>query len=104
MPPRIFPTRLLALASALALVSSCAGKPPIAARSRPPVDLFARPDRPEIPLEALTSEAAYEGWRDDDHDWGTAIAGVIDRACWWFVDAGYVLNCRPRPLPEKVNQ
>ncbi|HYI43715.1 MAG TPA: hypothetical protein VD768_08855 [Sphingomicrobium sp.] len=50
-----------------------------------------------MPPEALTSEAAYEGWREDVNDWGETNAGVIDRACWWFQDAGIKLDCRKRP-------
>lgn len=79
------------------LASSCADKLPPPANLNPPADLLARADKPVMPPEALTSEAAYEGWREDVNDWGETNAGVIDRACWWFQDAGIKLDCRKRP-------
>lgn len=97
------PIRLLLLASTLALVSSCGGadRLPPPANLNPPADLLARPDKPEMPVEAATSEDAYEDWREDVNDWGEAEAGIIDRACWWFRDAGVTaLTCRERPAPE----
>jgi len=82
----------------LVLASSCAGRPDL---PRPPADLLARPDKPAIAAEALTSERAFEAWRDDVDDWGTANAGTIDRACWWLADAGLKLDCRPRPAAQE---
>lgn len=93
----LFRTRLPALASALALVSSCGDKPPAPALPRPPADLLARADKPAIPPAALESEAAYEAWREDVNDWGEANAGIIDRACWWLADNGVEIGCRERP-------
>jgi len=50
-----------------------------------------------MPPEALSSEAAYEGWREDVGDWGEEVAAIVDRACHWFADAGLTaLRCRPR--------
>lgn len=51
-----------------------------------------------MPPEAATSEDAFEDWRENVDDWGEANAGVVDRACWWFKDAGVPIDCRePRP-------
>lgn len=45
--------------------------------------------------EALSSEEAYERQRDAKIEWGRANAGVVDRACRWFRDAGVTgLRCR----------
>ena len=95
MRPQAFRIRLLLLGSALALVSSCGAKQerPVL---HPPADLLSHPARPAIGTEALTSEQAYEGWRDDVDDWGKGNADIIDRACWWFQDAGVTLTCAPR--------
>lgn len=67
----------------------------------PPADLLARPAEPAMPVEALTSEEAYERARDGKIEWGIANAGIIDRACWWLTDAGVKgLQCTPRPDPQ----
>lgn len=79
------------------LASSCKDRLPPPASLNPPADLLKRPDKPKMPPEALTSEAAFEGWREDVNDWGEGLAGTVDRACWWFKDAGVTsLDCRPR--------
>lgn len=96
MRPQPFRIRPLLLASALVLVSSCGVKVPPPALA-PPADLLRHPVRPAISADALTSEQAYEAWRDDVDDWGKANADIIDRACWWFQDAGVVLTCAARP-------
>lgn len=45
--------------------------------------------------EALMSEKAYEDQRNAKIEWGRDNAGVIDRACRWFRDAGVKgLDCR----------
>lgn len=47
---------------------------------------------------ALTSEEAYERERDAKIEWGRENGNILDRACWWFRDAGVKsLECRPRP-------
>lgn len=100
MRPQLFRIRPLLLASALVLASSCAAnqaRPGL----NPPADLLRHPPRPAIGTDALTSEQAYEHWRDDVDDWGKGNAAIIDRACWWFQDAGVTLACAPRPAPEK---
>lgn len=94
------PIRLLLLASALALASNCADKArvPPPADLTPPRNILQRADRPVMPPEAATSEDAFEDWRENVDDWGEANAGVVDRACWWFKDAGVPIDCRePRP-------
>jgi hypothetical protein len=64
----------------------------------PPADLLQRDEKPRIPVEAATSEDAYEDWREDVNDWADASAAIIDRACKWFEDAGIeTLLCTPRP-------
>ena len=97
---RFAPSRigLLLTASALVFASSCADKAriPPPANLHPPADLLTRKDKPAAPVEAATSEAAYEAWREDVNDWGEENAGIVDRACWWFQDAGVKLDCRPR--------
>jgi len=100
MPSVTFPTKAFLLASALVLVSSCGDKAriPPPANLNPPANLLTHADEPAITAEAATSEAAYERWREDHSDWGTDNAGIIDRACWWFQDAGITtLTCRDRP-------
>jgi hypothetical protein len=50
--------------------------------------------------DALTSEEAYERQRDAKIEWGRDNGSVIDRACWWFQDAGVKsLTCAKRPKP-----
>lgn len=91
-----FPTKLLLLVSAAALVSSC-GKPLPPVEVQPPANLLERRDEPAMPVEALTSEEAYEQARDAKIEWGRENAALIDRACWWLQDAGVKLDCRDRP-------
>lgn len=46
---------------------------------------------------ALTSEKAYEDQRNAKIEWGRGNASIIDRACWWFQDAGVKsLSCAKR--------
>lgn len=47
--------------------------------------------------EALSSEESYEKQRDAKIEWGRGNASAIDRACWWFQDAGVKLDCAKRP-------
>lgn len=63
----------------------------------PPADLLTRSDEPVTSPEALISEEAYERSRDAKIEWGRSNAGVIDRACRWFVEAGVKLDCRAAP-------
>lgn len=49
-----------------------------------------------MPPEAVTSEEAYEKWREDVNDWGDTVAGISDRACHWLQDAGVKLDCPTR--------
>lgn len=45
--------------------------------------------------DSLTSEQAYERDRTAKIEWGRDNAGIIDRACQWFKDAGVKgLDCR----------
>ena len=46
---------------------------------------------------SLTSEETYERERDGKIEWGRDNAAIIDRACWWFQDAGVTISCRKRP-------
>jgi hypothetical protein len=78
------------------LVSACEPKPRPQVGLNPPADLLARADEPTMPVEALTSEEAYERARDAKIEWGRSNAGVIDRACWWMQDAGVTIACRKR--------
>lgn len=41
-----------------------------------------------MPPEAVSSEAAYEAWREDVSDWGDGLAAQMRRACDWFRRAG----------------
>jgi hypothetical protein len=48
--------------------------------------------------DALTSEKAYEEQRNAKIEWGRDNASVLDRACWWFQDAGVKgLSCPAKP-------
>lgn len=85
--------RRLALASALVLASSCNGKPTPPASLNPPADLFAAEPAPQITTEALTSERAFERWRDDRDDWGKRGWAALHTACRWFADAGVPVTC-----------
>ena len=50
--------------------------------------------------DALNSEQAYEDQRNAKIEWGRSNASIIDRACWWFEDAGvHGLSCTKRPKP-----
>ena len=97
MRPETFLTRALLLASAPVLASSCAGNPEPQVGLNPPADILSRADEPQMTPEALTSEEVYERQRDGKIEWGRDNAGIIDRACWWFQDAGVPLTCRDRP-------
>lgn len=97
MRPGISPIRFLALVSVAGLASSCGGNVRPTVQLSVPADLLQRRDRPPIPVEAVASEAAYEGWRDDVQEWGEENAGIIDRACAYLKDAGVTLTCRARP-------
>lgn len=96
MRPGTLRIRLLVLASACVLASSCGDKPGPKVGLNPPADLLARADEPAMTEEALTSEEAYERQRDAKIEWGRDNAALIDRACWWLQDAGVKLDCRQR--------
>jgi hypothetical protein len=97
MPRAISPIRLLALASALVCVSSCNDKPNSAGSLAPPANLLAHQSEPEMTADALASEEAYERQRDAKIEWGRENASIMDRACWWFQDAGVkALACPKR--------
>ena len=85
----------LLIASASVPVSSCGDA--VQTFPAPPADLFRHSAEPAIPAEAAASEKAYEDWNKDHADWGRADAAAMDRACLWFRDAGYVVECGPRP-------
>lgn len=91
------PIARLLIVSAAVLVSSCGAQ--VRSTPTPPADLFARPARPQITPEALTSERAYEAWREDRNDWGIALDNAMWRACRWFADAGAAVTCGDTP-PE----
>ena len=86
-------TKLLLLGSAAALVSACEPKPRPVVGLNPPANLLSRDPEPATPVEALTSEEAYERSRDAKIEWGRASAGIIDRACAWMRAAGVKLAC-----------
>lgn len=86
--------RLPLLASVLVLVSSCGDR--VASTPTPPADLFARPARPVMPAEAVTSEAAFEKWREDVADWGATLDARLYAACKWFEAAGVTVDCGDR--------
>lgn len=65
----------------------------------PPADLLLRQPEPSTPVEALTSEEAYERSRDANVEWGRHNAGIIDRACKWLTDAGVKLECKVANRP-----
>jgi hypothetical protein len=46
--------------------------------------------------EAMRSEEAYERQRDSKIEWGRGVSDQMNRACWWFKDAGVKLDCKPR--------
>ena len=87
------PIRLPLLASALVLASSCGER--VASTPTPPADLFARPARPAMPAEAVTSEAAFEKWREDVGDWGELLNARLYAACKWFEGVGVKVECGP---------
>ena len=90
-----FPIRSLLLASLLVLaLSSCGRERPRPNVSlTPPADLLSRAPEPAMPIEALTSEEAYERARDAQIEWGRDNANIIDRACLWLRAAGVKLEC-----------
>lgn len=75
-------------------LSACTKERPVISIS-PPADLLTRQAEPATPVEALTSEEAYERSRDAKIEWGIKNAGIIDRACRWMKDAGLKLDCQP---------
>lgn len=88
----------LVLVSTFAPAFSCSDRTPPPAPLSPPADLLQRADKPVLSVEGANSEAAFERWREDVNDHSDAGDGIIDRACWWFQDAGIrLLTCRPRP-------
>lgn len=74
-------------------LSACSQQRPVVFIA-PPADLLTRQAEPPTPLEALTSEEAYERSRDAKIEWGRQNAGIVDRACKWLTDAGVKLDCR----------
>jgi hypothetical protein len=77
---------------------SCGERPNSDGSLSPPADLLSHPDEPEMTADSLTSEKAYEDQRNAKIEWGRGNASVIDRACWWFQDAGVKsLSCPKRP-------
>lgn len=56
-----------------------------------------------MPAAALTSETAFEGWRDDVDDWGRDGDRRFWAACKWFEDAGVKVLCGAEPrMPKGV--
>jgi hypothetical protein len=87
------------IASALALALSGCGKEQPRPNLTPPAALFQRPERPVMPPEAVSSEAAYEKWREDQADWGKKLDSLFYGACKWFEGAGMAVSCGAPP-PE----
>lgn len=46
-----------------------------------------------MPAEAVTSEAAFEKWREDVADWGSALDARLYAACKWFEGVGVSVTC-----------
>lgn len=46
-----------------------------------------------MPAEAVTSEAAFEKWREDVDDWGLAVDARLYAACKWFRGVGVRVHC-----------
>jgi len=102
--------RLLLIASVPVLASSCAGRPPSTVSLNPPAKLFGCSDaetsadpagclvRPRIPADALTSEKAFEAWRDDIDDWGKREEAQRYAGCVWLKKVGVTVNCGPQPV------
>lgn len=64
----------------------------------PPAKLLAHDNEPQMSAQSLTSEEVYEKERQAKIEWGRNNAGILDRACWWFQDAGVKgLTCPNRP-------
>ena len=104
MRPKTFLIRCSALVSALALVSSCSGRDADARLnlSAPPAIERAQAEdqRPALPIEAGTSEAAYEGWISDVFDWADRRNLLAYRWCqlWNRTVAGdNPVDCGPAP-------
>ena len=93
MPHPLSLTARLLLVSALAPATSCTP----AASLTPPAELFHRPPKPVMPIAAVTSEDAYEDWREDVDDWGDDLDARIWAACRWFGDADIAVACGPTP-------
>lgn len=89
-----FRIMLLVPASVLVSASSCEERPRPTVGLNPPAKLLQHDPEPPMPAEALASEEVYERSRDAKIEWGRKNAGIIDRACKWFKDAGVtVLEC-----------
>lgn len=89
------PTKLPLLASALALASCSANRVPPQTFSAPPIaDLTVEPE-PRLGVEALTSEAAYEGYNQAVLDWGRRGWAAVARLCRWTAAHDANTTCPP---------
>jgi hypothetical protein len=86
---------LLSVATVALPLTACQPKERPVLSISPPADLLTRTAEPVTPVEALSSEEAYERSRDAKIEWGRKNAGIIDRACKWLKDSGVKLNCQP---------
>lgn len=95
-----FPTRVLLLASTLALASCSGGKPLSAGQKRPPVaDLTPAPE-PQLDPAAVErdSAAALDAYDAAHEAWGLGEHLKVRRLCWWYRDIGFKeLECGARP-------
>ncbi len=82
----------LAIVSALALVSSCAGKPNLVIQYPPAADVRVEAE-PVAPPEIATSEAAYEEYNEAVAAWGKGGWAQVARACRYFKGAGMLAEC-----------
>lgn len=96
----LFRISALALVSVLLPAWSCGERLNSAGSLNPPADLLSHAGEPEMTAAALNSEQAYEDQRNAKIEWGRGNASALDRACWWFQDAGvHGLSCPTRPKP-----
>lgn len=59
----------------------------------PPSADLAVPDEPEIPLEALENQEAYDGWVADMTIWGRGLQRQVGRLCRYFAERGMEIEC-----------
>lgn len=92
-----YPIRLLPLASTLALAACFSSAAPPQTFSAPPAADLAVEAEPAIPVEAATSEAAYEGYNQAVLDWGRRGWAAVARLCRWTASHGAAVGCLEAP-------